>query len=82
MKKLFLRNGGWLYVKSYQGPEYKGIAVYEDEKPVYSVQIRPSETAPHLLYLKEGLTSIEFKELSQMSEIMENFNQYFNLLNQ
>lgn len=81
MKKLFFKNGLYKEAKTTEDTDGKYISIYEDEKLEYSIFdgktpfrnavifANPPEDLPHYVIL-------------QQAEIIENFKQYFNNLNQ
>jgi len=81
MKKLFLKGGAYLEAKPYKEISGKGIAVYEEGQLLYSVWSGESATNQTVIF-RDGCTEMAFYEVRQMAEIIENFNQYFNQLNQ
>ena len=81
MKRVFLKDGTYLEAKAYQEFDGRGIAIYEDENLLYSVFSGKSAMNQNIIF-REGCTEMTFYEVRQMAEIVENFNQYFNFLNQ
>jgi hypothetical protein len=85
MKKLYLKNNGYALVKLSDDAEGKYISVYNwDENPklLYSVFIGNSTIHERKVLFADGLTELPQYEIPTMMEIIENFNQYFNNLNQ
>lgn len=82
MKKLFLKNGIYLDVKTSTETEGRYISVYtETERLKYSIFEGKSITN-RTLNLADNTTEIPLYEITQVAEVIENFNQYFNFLNQ
>jgi hypothetical protein len=76
MKKLYFKNGLYKEAAASIDASGKYICIYEEGKLIYSVYecnavifVNPPEDLPHYVIL-------------QIAEIIENFNQYFNFLNQ
>jgi hypothetical protein len=81
MKKLYFKNGLYKEAKASQDTSGKYICIYEDGVLIYSVYegnrpmqnsvifTIPAEDLPHYVIL-------------QIAEIIENFNQYYNNINQ
>lgn len=82
MKKLYLKNGSYLYVKTSLENEGRYISIHtEAGKLKYSV-FEGKSIFNRTLILTEGTEEISLWEITQIAEIIENFNQYFNNLNQ
>lgn len=84
MKKLFFKIGSCVNAKTSEDYEGKYISVYnDDEKPklVYSVQ-KGSKVSNKNVLFADGLTDLCWYEVQFMAEIIENFDQYYNMLNQ
>lgn len=81
MKKLHLKDGSFLDAKPYEELGGRGIAIYEEGKLLYSVWSGKSAMNQSVIF-GDGSGEIAFYEVRQLSEIVENFNQYFNFLNQ
>ena len=81
MKKLFLKNGLYLDVKTEQDVDGQYISVYIEGRLHYSIFNGKTPFRNSVIF---GSAVEEFKsyEVLQMAEIIENFNQYFNNLNQ
>lgn len=81
MKKLYFKNG--LYREASASPDTSGkyICIYEEGKLIYSVYEgnRPMQNAVIFTTPPEDLPHYV---ILQAAEIIENFNQYFNFLNQ
>jgi len=81
MKKLFLKDGGYVEAKATEDETGKYLSVYEDGKFQYSVFSGKSATRQMILF-RDGVTEMYQWELLIAAELVENFNQYFNQLNQ
>ena len=85
MKKLFLKSGVKLLVKveetqpTQEDSGRKYIQVWEDDVNVYSVA-QPNRGGIYAILHKGNI--VEWHQITEIAEITENFNQYFNLLNQ
>lgn len=87
MKKLFLKNGRYVWVTiDSDGSQLRSISVYKQKdradayfyRIVYGNVIRPKM----VVQLGEDTDELEFKDITEAAEIIENFDQYFNNLNQ
>ena len=89
MKKLHLKNGMTVYVRLTEQPGLhrnhpdRIIAVYYDPagELVYSV-IQAASPLNHKVMFGEGIIGLAWYEVLQAAEIISNFEQYFNNLNQ
>jgi len=81
MKKLFLKGGAYIEAKATEDETGKYLSVYEDGKFQYSVFSGKSATRQMILF-RDGVTEMYQWELLIAAELVENFNQYFNQLNQ
>lgn len=94
MKKLFLKNGMFVWVKVTtekftSNRDTKIISVYEETttvgsqpsfKFIYSLQ--NSGAFNMNVVFADGVTELQFYEITHAAEIIDNFEQYFNNLNQ
>ena len=84
MKKLFLKNGQALNVKAMMGAQNEPfITIYDSENErVWNFIISRTNEAGMRLELPSWKNHLAWDEIAFVAEISENFNQYFNNLNQ
>lgn len=93
MKKLFLKNGMFVWVKvaaeKIINRDNKIISVYEEtttvgSRPSFSLIYSLQNTGAFNMNMvfADGVTELQFYEVTHAAEIIENFEQYFNNLNQ
>ena len=81
MKKLFLKDGDYLEVRTSKDETGRYIAVYQEEKHLYTVFSGKSATRQMILFAGET-EELYFYQIKDMNEVCINFNQYFNFLEQ
>lgn len=83
MKKLFLKNGMTLNVTVSKETEGRYISVYETPQAdiFYSV-FSGNSAMDQTVIFGEAKEALDHYVVMQMNEIIENFDQYFNNLNQ
>lgn len=94
MKKLFLKNGMFVWVKVntekiINNRDTKIISVYEETTTVGSLpsfkfiySLQKSGAFNMNMVIADGITELQFYEVTHAAEIIDNFDQYFNNLNQ
>lgn len=93
MKKLYLKNGMFVFVKTQTekfnyNRDTRIISVYGEsnkgEKQTFDLiySLQNSGAFNMTMVFAEGVTSLQFYEINHASEIIDNFDQYFNNLNQ
>jgi hypothetical protein len=87
MKKLFFKNGMSIFIKTSIDFEGRYISVYEVEEKketfMYSILDGKNPFVNKVIFNDNlDFTSLDHYVILQIAEIIENFNQYFDNLNQ
>jgi hypothetical protein len=80
MTKLYLKSGSYVEARAAKEGNSRYIAVYDDEENLYVV--RKEVIMGSGVGFSTKPATLPFQLVREMAEIIENFEQYFNQLNQ